>query len=472
MLRTDNAQQLILDKRLLSLRSLRVFLNLILNQFESLCLTYGKQLLLVVLGLFLASRVFVFYLMIPGDVKFYAQYAYEARAAHLENATIYQKFYPDRDLARAIEYPPLTIELFALMGALIPDQTDMADFSRSFNQIFHVIFFLLDLLTLVGLLIYLFKQEAKISAIVVAVTTYTFAGLILKHFLYSRMDLLLGQLLVLALILMISQRKLELLSFVVLSFAVAFKLIPILLIPIWLIGLISPISSNWARELAKKGAICASIIVLPWIFFAFRLGEESLLFLGVHQIRGIHIESLWGTLAVLLSKFGLPVTVTLFRSYDVAFSLSSAFAALSLVLLVSGCLLIYWIYFRKALSLLTAKLPGRGSIAQRDPDLFKLAMLTTLVFSLAVSKVFSPQYLLWLVPFMLVMPWKLSWGKVSYPIFLLLVFLTALIVPKFYTWEVLRMTWFGTTLLTLRNTGVVLWAGVLMAYLARYRSSV
>ncbi|MEZ5293672.1 MAG: hypothetical protein R2745_21490 [Vicinamibacterales bacterium] len=446
------------------------------RRYERLCAAYGGPLLLLALAAFAASRVFVWSLMVPGDVPYYARYAYEARVAHQQGATIYEHFYPPDTWPKTVEYPPLAVDLLALVGRLVPPAVDPDDFTRSFSTAFHTLIFGLDLVTLAAVVAYRLRRRTPLSAVVAGVVTYTLAGLVLKNFLYSRLDVLLGQLLALALVLMIAPGRRTLVSSAVLSVAVAFKLVPVLLIPIWLVGALHATPASLAaltRELARKGAAMAAVVLLPWVVFGLRLGEDAISFLRIHAARGIHIESSWGTVTVLLSKVGLPVSVELFRSYDVESSLSSSFAALAPAVLAGGCALIYGLYFRQARRMAPAPGIDGGSVAQRDPELFKLAMLATVVFSLAASTVLSPQYLLWLLPLGLLMPWGLShgrsWGLVSHPVLLILAFLTALIVPKFYTSDVLRLTWFGTTLLTLRNAGIVLYAALLIAYLARYR---
>jgi len=160
--------------------------------------------------------------------------------------------------------------------------------------------------------------------------------------------------------------------------------------------------------------------------------------------------------------------VTTARSYDLAFSFSSLFTRLSPVLLMGGCLLVGLTYAYKAIPLLMRERTRSSSIAQEDPTLFKLAILTSLVLSVAVSKVFSPQYLLWFVPLMPLIPWELSWGKLSHFLLLPLALLTTLIVPIFYKSDVLQMTWLGVALLTFRNIGIALWAGILLLHLVRY----
>jgi hypothetical protein len=82
--------------------------------------------------------------------------------------------------------------------------------------------------------------------------------------------------------------------------------------------------------------------------------------------------------------------------------------------------------------------------------------------------VLSPQYLLLFVPLMPLIPWELSWGKLSHFLLLPLALLTTLIVPIFYVSDVLQMTWLGVALLTFRNIGIALWAGILLLYLVHY----
>jgi hypothetical protein len=409
--------------------------------------------------------------MIGGDVKIYAQYAYQARLAHSENTTIYQKFYSDRDPRRAIEYPPLAIEILTLMSVPISANVAFDQFYASFNRIFHFILLSSDILMLLVGVVYLLKSKCEIAAILIAVTTYTCSGFVLGEFLYSRLDLLFGELIALAVLLTTYLGRGPLLPAVVLSCAIAFKVFPIILAPVHLIGTFTCVSLRRPAilaELLKRTVVLGTVISVPWILFALQLGRDSLSFLEVHQIRGVHIESLWGTIAILSSKLGLPVMVMAFRSYDLVFSVAAMFKLLSWMSLLGGCMLVLSIYAVKAFPLLARGGVRSRSIAQEDPNLFKLAILTATVLSLAVSNVLSPQYLLWLLPLTLLIPWEFWWGKLSHLMLLALAFLTTLIVPVFYMSDVLRLTWWGTVLLSLRNGGILIWAVLLLIQMIRY----
>jgi hypothetical protein len=123
--------------------------------------------------------------------------------------------------------------------------------------------------------------------------------------------------------------------------------------------------------------------------------------------RPIQVESVPATLLLLLSPLGYPVTPDhSFGSFNLLSSLSPAVSALASISLLAGCLFVYW---RQARGLIT---PGRAFVA-------------CICVVLVTGKVFSPQYVVWLLVLVAVLQ-ELD------PLWLALAVGTALVYPLAY----------------------------------------
>jgi hypothetical protein len=127
--------------------------------------------------------------------------------------------------------------------------------------------------------------------------------------------------------------------------------------------------------------------------------------------RPIQVESFPATLVWLGSFVGYPLQyVFTFQSLNVLSRLASKISLLSTALLVAGLLYTFWLQWR-------------GKIV-----IFMSSLLTLLIVVIA-GKVFSPQYLIWLAPFVAYVgkcqwKWLVSWGAVA--------LLTTIIFPFIY----------------------------------------
>jgi hypothetical protein len=126
--------------------------------------------------------------------------------------------------------------------------------------------------------------------------------------------------------------------------------------------------------------------------------------------RPLQVESVPASLLWLSGLLGLPVTPDhSFHSYNLAGRISGELSALADLGLVGGCLWVYWRQLRGGLG------PGR-------------AMTLCLLIVICTDRVFSPQYLIWVLPMVAIAEREYD------AVWLAICALTTLIFPYAYDW--------------------------------------
>jgi len=172
-------------------------------------------------------------------------------------------------------------------------------------------------------------------------------------------------------------RNRERTTYVLLALAVAAKVYPIALLPIAIVV-------TWergGRPLVQRMLVWfAGTLVLVHLPFAV-VGPGGLRFSYWVQLRrGLEVESLGGAILLFLDRIGVHHSTLVARlSTDVGGSLASALATLTSLVALAAILIVAWIYHRR-----------RG-----DP---LVAAAAAVVAFISFGKVFSPQYVDWLVP--------------------------------------------------------------------------
>lgn len=303
-----------------------------------------------------------------------------------------------------VEYPPLTLVVFSL-ALLLP---------LAYYQVAFAV-----LMSLVSVLIYwlLLRYGPRGAALTFA--TYIFIGALATA--QGRFDLIPAALTLLCVI--AAERKYWTTAYVALAFGVLLKLYPLLLLPGLFIAeqqvagrLHIPAKSLTLRSLPSQlGYVIRGIMGWRWqnllIFLGIILGVSgafSLLnFQGavVNQFsyftqRPIQIEATASTVLWLAHNFDQPFQVVYsYGSLNSLSSLSGIVGVVSTVLLATGYVYILWQQWR-----------GRLDITQ--------TMIAFLFIFIATGKVFSPQYLIWLIPLLAYAGafdtfWLFCWGSVS-----------------------------------------------------------
>ena len=321
---------------------------------------------------------------------------YEMHARNVEEAA------PNSTLdERQVEYPPLALVWMAMPTwflepipkyGLVPDwQTEAA------KRASRIALFVVDLCGF-GLLMYAGAGAAQLAV-------HTAAGVLLFPLLYERLDLVLGVLLLAALV-MLARKLAAWAPLLALAVAINFKLTPLVLTPLFVMEKIG-------RRLALLSALTAAVF-LP---FVAKDGVATLGFLRYHAVRGLQLESVWSTIPVVQAALsGTPANVReRFGAFEVESGISGALqvlASLAMAAAIPAFAVVLW------------KMPPR------EPRLYLRYAVAFLLAAIAVSKVFSPQYLLWLAP--LVVLWDGRRASVVWAAFLATCALTTICYPFGY----------------------------------------
>ena len=303
-----------------------------------------------------------------------------------------------------LEYPPLTLLLFSL-ALLAP---------LSYYQLAFALLMSLTLVLIYGLLL---RYGPRGAALVFA--CYIFIGAIATA--QGRFDLLPAALTLLCVI--AAERKQWTWAYVALAFGVLIKLYPILLFPILFIAEqqmegclhIPPQPFTLKTVLQQLRTLLGGISRWRW--------KNSLIFLGIlvsitgifallnfqgafvdqfryFAQRPVQIEATGSTVLWLATAFGYSLhIVSTYGSLNIVSSLDGTVALGSEMLLLGGYVYVLWMQWRGQLDV------TQGSLA-------------VLLLFVATGKVFSPQYLIWLMPLLAYAGaydrfWLLCWGAVS-----------------------------------------------------------
>jgi hypothetical protein len=193
------------------------------------------------------------------------------------------------------------------------------------------------------------------------------------------------------------ERRRFTLAYILIALGVLLKLYPIFLLPVVVIEHLqalggAPTAQELRRRLAAlftqssvqavlRGlAVCSGLILVVFGVFMLRNAGGALSAFGYAGQRPLQFESVPATLLWISGLFKVPVQLHYsFGAFNWVSPYDGPFKLLSLILLVFGCLLVY---FRQ--------LTGRLS--------FKQAFLASLCVVVATNKVLSPQYFIWLLP--------------------------------------------------------------------------
>jgi hypothetical protein len=305
-------------------------------------------------GLFRAARF--------RDVHLYGGYA----DAIFDGRVPYRDFF--------MEYPPGALAVF------LPPRVVGAD---HYNAAFKALMALCGIATLLLVALLLVRLGASTRRLQAGVFLLAVSPVALGPISLNTYDAWPAFLTVAALIVLLSGSGSA--AFAVLGLAFAVKVYPLVLVPPALVFL-------WrtAGRAAAARAVCAFIavavaIVVPFLALAPHGLSESF---RAQAARGLQVESLGGALLAAGDRLGV-YTATIVHhtgravSYELAGTLPDAVAAISSVLQVLAVLGVAWLY-------------ARGS---DDARRLTVSFAAAIAGFLAFTRFFSPQYLVWLLPF-------------------------------------------------------------------------
>ena len=348
--------------------------------------------LLVVASVLLAIGCFAVVWSQADDASAWDVPRYQAFGARMAEGEV-----PYRDFR--LEYPPGALPAFVLPihGFGSTDgpvwEPELNAPARRYARSFALLMLALLVSTVIATATSLRLLRAPLSQCGAALGLLALSPLLLGELVLTRFDMWPAALTSVALALLLRMRFL--LSALALGAAIAAKLYPALLVP-------SAVIQAWRSRGPRAGVMtlvvtsaAALAIFLP--FFALA-PSEALWPIRVQLERGLHAESLGGSalvaahvLTLQLDLHGFPMPTVPVRLDESSNGLSTAelvgasadvIGALSTIATVA---LLVWLWARF----------GRGP---SSPDRLVLVVAATLSVELAVGRVLSPQFLIWLLP--------------------------------------------------------------------------
>ena len=418
-------------------------------------------------------RIFIVLFFI--SIHTYLAYSYSTPASDINyysniSNNYCQAFYYNQEFNYSdVEYPPLTILWMSIPGLIVgPASFNNVQWLITFKTlylIFHCIIFL--------------SINNKPKNNLLPRIIYTLSGIFLLNFLYDRQDLWLGGLILFGVIALIKKTHWTI-PLLVLAIGINFKLVPIILIPLFIIGGIANglvKQSIFTRKIfwvmSKRLLIIIGFTLLIFLPFYLWGGDGTLYFLSYHRDRGLQLESTYSSILMALHYAGLPVHVGHgFGAYNLESPIAGILARLSPFLLVT--LILYLFYILIKYLLYRSRIPqnylqdekhDKLTLAQTYPQAFITIAIAILLGSICVSKVLSPQYLLWLPGLYAMLNYDSRYQKISGYLFLAACALTTPIFPYLYYTEFVHdssgySTWaaptpLATILLLSRNSLLV-----------------
>ncbi|MFC1846963.1 glycosyltransferase 87 family protein [Chloroflexota bacterium] len=299
-----------------------------------------------------------------------------------------------------VEYPPLALLSF-LLPALVSSSLAV------YSLLFALQIYLLDLVMLYILYKLAGRLNLKIWYVLGAYSLCLAAvgTLVTGHF-----DMVPTALVMVALYAFMNGKNKTAWAFLALSLSV--KMYPVIIAPLFALYLLR---QKQYRRLVQGIAIFAFVLLLlnlPWAIInwdGYGNIDNDKSFLGYHMARGLHSESSYGSIILLgqtmgMTQVGAGLT---YGSWNIISPLADTLAKSSFYITAVFLLSAYGLYARRLWQ--KPKDEGGGVVLNNEAirQLLLFSLLVVLIMLLA-SKVFSPQYLIWICPLIpLVMERKL-----------------------------------------------------------------
>ena len=390
-----------------------------------------------------------------------------------------------------IEYPPLALAMLRVPLAFVPrsasgargsSPNDPADWIRGFRRIY----FLVHAALVVAAALWLRRRGTACSF---GLAVATVAGVVMLYVLYDRLDLCLGLALLAALGALMSGHGY--LGSALLAVAVNLKLVPVFLLPLFVLGALPAAALSeglTGRRSLRAGAgalACfAGALLAGFLPFRLRWGPRVFDFLTYHGERGLQLESSWSSILLVASWLGYPARLAhIFKADEIQGPGTAGLAKVSVVVVLALLFVVYrclWRALRQASAAVEVERPSPATLAERNPQLFLWAACALLAVAMAGAKVFSPQYLCWFLPLLLLVERPAhARDAVAILAFLLACVLTTGVYPLL--WDeavqatmqngqvVLRLPTVRVTLLMLARNAV--WIAFCVLAVARLRAS-
>lgn len=366
----------------------------------------------------------------------------------IEGEVIRDRYWRDMQPLFSGDFPTLEYPPFAIVFMAIPRVFLSGPIGYNIGYVIEVFVFMVLGLLLVSRIAQICGYSRKRSMLV-----YTALMLLMIEFVTDRFDVFPAILTLASLYLFMSGRRAW--SFLILAIATMTKLYPAILFPVMFIHLVL----EGDRRDASMGTIVFFGSSLIMAAVSFIIEPTSITgFIGYHSARPLQIESVEASLLYPFSVLGISdmwITSAFdpgsFGSDNLVGEVPDAVAGVLTPLMVVSILVSYLLYFMFA----------RGSHGKAERDrLFISELLLSVMLFIVVGKVFSSQYLIWMIPFLTVLM-MVSSRDDSKHLFVLMVVCEILTQAQFaynagYLGGGSNIDVFGMTMILVRNLFMIL----------------
>lgn len=314
------------------------------------------------------------------------------------------------------EYPPLALLSFLLPALFSTTQP-------AYGFLFALEMLLLDLVVLFILAKFAARFKMRVWRFL---SIYTLCLLAIGPIVTGRYDLLPATLVLVALYAFVSGRHKT--AWAVLALGATAKIYPVIIAPLFALYLLH---HRQYRQLAQGIAIFGAVLLainLPWIIIN---ADGFWQFISYHLERGLHSESSYGSVLLVGQIMGLThVTGELtYGSWNLSSPMADTLSQVSSYITASLLMFLYALYthqlLRKSDPVAKAAMLNTGAV-----ELILRYSLLAVFIMLLTSKLFSPQFLIWLCPLIPLV--RARWRYVPLVLFLVIGGLTQYIYPHYY----------------------------------------
>lgn len=332
---------------------------------------------------------------------------------------------PYRDFA--VEYPPVALVYFLLPRLLASAPEAYATVFQLQTLVWNLLGLLLLLLTSMSLRISLLRSA----------TVYTFALLSLGPIIAVRYDVFPAILVLAAVYAFLSHRSRT--CVVLLALATLTKMFAAVLLPLVLLQYYVRRDYTGIGAMLITYSVVVFVVAVPLLVVTHGQLIDALTY---HADRGLHIESTYASLLIVASYQGLVSVGSEFSygSWNLTGTVADVLAGLSAACMAVTVVALYWFILRRY---------GARSMSGGETVAWSIGLLAVVI---TTSKLFSPEYLIWLYPLMPLLSGSGCLG--IWASFITIGALTYYIYPLNY-WDLVRLSPMVGTVLLIRNLMLV-----------------
>jgi len=318
----------------------------------------------------------------------------------------------------ASEYPPLALLSFLIPALLSPTQP-------LYDIFFALEIFLLDLVVLFILAKLAPRLKLQIWPVL---SVYTLCLVAIGPIVTGRFDLLPAILVLVALYAFISGKNK--IAWGCLALGASAKLYPLIIAPLFFLYLLR---QKQYRRLVQGIVIFGGVILvlnLPWVIIN---ADGFWQFLSYHLERGLHSESSYGSVILMGQVMGLTQVEAglTYGSWNIISSTADTMASYSFYITVALIVFLYSLYLKILLKKpQPPRIDAKGALDSEAAQLILRCSILAVLIMLLTSKVFSPQFLIWLCPLIPLVTAR--WRYIPLLLFLVACVITQYIYPHNY----------------------------------------